>query len=396
MPVQPGDAVNPPDPPEVAGHWFSHWATEPDGADAVDENQLADVQSNMELYAVYYPNGFTYKVTFLNRDGTVCRTFAVTPRSSVAEGDIPVLPDEAWFKFAGWAGEGWKCVTADRIIEPVFTPYWKVFLVNHLGVEVAQLKVLDGNAAEIPENLDVEKTLSDGSVLTGWEPDYSCVTSNMTLRPVYAAPDSILWEYEVIGNSTHSDANTHDIFERYSCQNLLLIDGAERSIYRRGTATEVAADALFDNKAYSGSAYCTLLPSAGVECHFAFPATELSSTYSINEIVFWTIDNSGPAYARNNFNCESIEYKRKADGPWLPLSPNARSDEQFTIEALPAGTLSGAYGYRIVVRRRNYLPLVRSACALRILTGATTSDVRCTEIQVNGAKPAAGIILKLF
>ena len=394
--VQPGETVTPPNPPELPGYWFSHWAIEPDGADAIDENLLADVQSNLELYAVYYPDGFTYKVSFLNRDGTVCQTFAVTPRSSVAEEDVPVLSDEEWFKFAGWSGEGWKRVTSDRIIEPVFTPYWKVELVNRLGSKVAELKVLNGNGVEIPGGLDVEETLPDGSVLTGWEPDYSCVTSNMILRPVYAAPDSLLWESEVIGNSTHSAVDSHVIFEKYADKNLLLIEGAEWSICRRDNTNAVVASTLFDNEVYSGSTYCTVLPSVGVECQFVFPETESSSAYSINEIVFWTIDNAGPSYERNNFSCESIEYKRKPDGPWLPVSPNAREDEQFTIEALPSGTMSAAYGYRIVVRRRNYLPLVRSACALRILTGATPKEVRCTEIQVNGGKPATGIILQLF
>ena len=390
--VEPGTAVTIPEAPARDGYYFAYWSLEPDGAEPIDETIFAAVDNNWKVYAVYFDNGFTYAVDFLNRDGTIYKTFNVKPGESVADEDVPVLADEDWFKFDRWESELWREVTEARQIKPVFIPYHRVTLQDLDGSVLAELKVLDGEAASVPDDLPVAPTLSNGSVFSGWSQDLSCVREAMTATPVYYPKDSVLWSHVVWNEGEYYDNSTKAFHPEHSAGNLLLTPDAGVSLkcYRLAEPDKelVAGYATFTNDLlHTTSLYYWTVPSQ-TALEIVLPHSDDQPQRKVQSIVVWTSSNKpDTGYGENEFNL-SVEYRAKSGSEWKPVS------EIVALNSYAARPVSGAtraYGYRVEMARRDGSALLPAAAALRIVFGETSTGIqtRIGEIQVLGGPVAS-------
>lgn len=92
--------------------------------------------------------------------------------------EIPDVPDVDGMKFVGWDGS-FENVTEDRVINAIFesdgtTNTHTVTLV--IAEKITTLTVKHGEAANIPATVTVE-----GYTFLGWDTDFSCVTSDITV-----------------------------------------------------------------------------------------------------------------------------------------------------------------------------------------------------------------------
>ena len=389
--VEPGTAVTIPEAPARDGYYFAYWSLEPDGAEPIDETIFAAVDNSWTVYAVYFDNGFTYAVDFLNRDGTIYKTFNVKPGESVADADLPVLPDEEWYKFSGWAGTDYQEVTGTCQIQPVFIPYHRVTVKDYYGTVLAELKVLDGEAVTLPEDLAVAPVLPNGSVFAGWSADLSKITADTVLTPVYHPANSVVWSHVVWKANEYYD-NEKVFLPEYSEGNLLLTPDAGVTLrcYRlTDPDTELAAGyTIFTNNLLhtTGTYNCEIPNQTMLEIVLPHDAEHLQR--QVQSIVIWTTSNKpATGYAENEITIDAVEYRRKADSAWKPVS-EIESLNGYATKAVEGA--SAAYGFRIVMERRDGSPLIPMAAAVRLRLGTTGTGTatRIGEIQVFGGAVA--------
>lgn len=387
--VEPDSAVTVPEPPARDGYYFSHWSLEPDGTEAFDLTKFDAVDHNYTVYAVYYPDNLTYAVSFLNRDGSVYKIIDVKPGESVAEEELPVLADEEWYKFSGWA-DGWQEVTEPRQITPVFIPYHRVTLVDEKGNTLIELKVLDGEKVVIPDDVAILPALSTGDVFAGWTPDPSTpVTADTTLSPVYVPPNSIVWSHVFWKENEYYENSTKVFFPEHSEGNLLLTPdaGVEISGYKVSDPETplTVSSILIDNKLYTAGGYYWTIP-AGVETmlEIVLPHDEVEVQREVKSIVVWTSSNKlATGYVETELNVVSVEYKMKPDSVWKPISD---IEEQNSHVAPYMEGATSAYGNRVEVARRDGSALIPAAYAVRLCFGPTSTGygTRLGEVQVFG------------
>lgn len=391
--VEPGSAVAVPEPPARDGYYFSHWSLEADGAEEVDLTRFAAVDRDWTVYAVYYPNDLTYAVDFLNRDGTIYKTFNVKPGESVADADLPVLPDEEWYKFSGWAGTDYQEVTASCQIQPVFIPYHRVTVKDYYGNVLAEVKVLDGEAVTLPEDVAVAPVLPNGSVFAGWSSDLSKITADTVLTPVYHPANSVVWSHVVWKENECYDHETKVFLPEYSEGNLLLTPDAGVTLrcYRLADSdTELTAGyTIFTNNLlHSTSAYYWSIPNETM-LEIVLPHDAEHLQRQVQSIVIWTTSNkNATGYVENEITIDAVEYRRKADSAWKPVS-EIESLNGYATKAVEGA--SSAYGFRIEMARRDGSPLIPRAAAVRLRLGTTGAGTatRIGEIQVLGGPVAS-------
>lgn len=390
--VEPGTAVTIPEAPARDGYYFAYWSLEPDGAEPIDETIFAAVDNSWTVYAVYFDNGFTYAVDFLNRDGTIYKTFNVKPGESVADADLPVLPDEEWYKFSGWAGTDYQEVTGTCQIQPVFIPYHRVTVKDYYGTVLAELKVLDGEAVTLPEDLAVAPVLPNGSVFAGWSADLSKITADTVLTPVYHPANSVVWSHVVWKENEYYDNETKAFLPEYSEGNLLLTPDAGVTLrcYRlTDPETELAAGytIITNNFLHTSSAYYWAIPNQTM-LEIVLPHDAEHLQRQVQSIVIWTSSNkNATGYVENEITIDAVEYRRKADSAWKPVS-EIESLNGYATKAVEGA--SAAYGFRIVMERRDGSPLIPMAAAVRLRLGTTGTGTatRIGEIQVFGGAVA--------
>ena len=391
--VEPGTAVTIPEAPARDGYYFAYWSLEPDGAEPIDETIFAAVDNNWTVYAVYFDNGFTYAVDFLNRDGTIYKTFNVKPGESVAEADLPVLPDEEWYKFSGWGGTDYQEVTASCQIQPVFIPYHRVTVKDYYGNVLAEVKVLDGEAVTLPEDVAVAPVLPNGSVFVGWSSDLSKITADTVLTPVYHPANSVVWSHVVWKENEYYDHETKAFLPEYSEGNLLLTPDAGVTLrcYRlTDPETELTAGytIITNNLLHTSSAYYWAIPNQTM-LEIVLPHDAEHLQRQVQSIVIWTSSNkNATGYVENEITIDAVEYRRKADSAWKPVS-EIESLNGYATKAVEGAT--SAYGFRIEMARRDGSPLIPRAAAVRLRLGTTgtVTSTRIGEIQVLGGPVAS-------
>lgn len=398
--VEPGTAVTIPEAPARDGYYFAYWSLEPDGAEPIDETIFAAVDNSWTVYAVYFDNGFTYAVDFLNRDGTICKTFNVKPGESVADADLPVLPDEEWYKFSGWAGTDYQEVTGTCQIQPVFILYHRVTVKDYYGTVLAEVKVLDGEAVTLPEDLAVAPVLPNGSVFAGWSADLSKITADTVLTPVYHPANSVVWSHVIWKENECYDHETKVFLPEYSEGNLLLTPDAGVTLrcYRLADPeTELAGGyTIFTNNLlHSTGTYFWAIPNETM-LEIVLPHDAEHLQRQVQSIVIWTTSNKpATGYAENEITIDAVEYRRKADSAWKPVS-EIESLNGYATKAVEGA--SAAYGFRIVMERRDGSPLIPMAAAVRLRLGTTGTGTatRIGEIQVfGGAVAQSGVCVMI-
>ena len=308
--------------------------------------------------------------------------------------------DEDWFKFDRWESELWREVTEARQIKPVFIPYHRVTLQDLDGSVLAELKVLDGEAASVPDDLPVAPTLSDGSVFSGWSQDLSCVREAMTATPVYYPKDSVLWSHVVWNEGEYYDNSTKAFHPEHSAGNLLLTPDAGVSLKCYWLAEpdkELAAGytIITNNLLHTTGTYnCEIPNQTMLEIVLPHDAEHLQR--QVQSIVIWTsAQNPATGYVENEITIDAVEYRRKADSAWKPVS-EIESLNGYATKAVEGA--SAAYGFRIVMERRDGSPLIPMAAAVRLRLGTTGTGTatRIGEIQVfGGAVAQSGVCVMI-
>ena len=109
----------------------------------------------------------------------------------------------------------------------------------------------------------------------------------------------------------------------------------------------------------------------------------------VQSIVIWTTSNKpATGYAENEITIDAVEYRRKADSAWKPVS-EIESLNGYATKAVEGA--SSAYGFRIEMARRDGSPLIPRAAAVRLRLGTTGTGTatRIGEIQVLGGPVAS-------
>jgi len=118
----------------------------------------------------------TYTVTFQSDDGTVIAKQVVDKGDSAA---APSNPKKDGYKFASW-DKGFSNITADTTVTAQWNKIHIVTFVDHDASELKVQKVENGKKAMAPKN-----PKRDGYTFTGWDVDFSVVTSDMTVVAQY-------------------------------------------------------------------------------------------------------------------------------------------------------------------------------------------------------------------
>lgn len=137
--------------------------------DIIGDIVLADI--NIEL-----PK---YKVVFNDKDGNILLESEVTQGSSVTAPEAPVVEG---YTFTGWDKE-FDNVTSDLVINPIYEKDVVTYIVkfyDNTGKVISEEKVEEGKAATAPKAPEVP-----GLSFDGWDKDFSNVTSDLEVNPVY-------------------------------------------------------------------------------------------------------------------------------------------------------------------------------------------------------------------
>ena len=149
------------------------------------------VTSDLTVTAVYSAKVNKYKVTFVDDDGTVLDTqeveygkAAVAPTSFGKENT-----EEHTYTFSGWDTD-FSRVTSDLTVTAVYSAEvnkYKVTFVDDDGTVLNTQEVEYGKAAIAPTSFGKENTKEHTYTFSGWDTDFSCVTSDLTVTAVYSA-----------------------------------------------------------------------------------------------------------------------------------------------------------------------------------------------------------------
>ena len=99
-------------------------------------------------------------------------------------------------------------------------------------------------------------------------------------------------------------------------------------------------------------------------------------------------NKNATGYVENEITIDAVEYRRKADSAWKPVS-EIESLNRYATKAVEGA--SSAYGFRIEMARRDGSPLIPRAAAVRLRLGTTGTGTatRIGEIQVLGGPVAS-------
>ena len=164
-----GDDVIAPANPTKEGFNFIGW-----------DKDFTKVESNLIVKAVFVKDSYTvvFKVDGIQQGEAQTVNYGETAIS-------PVVPKKEGYKFVGW-DKAFDNVTGDLVVNAVYVDsntvtYTVVFRVD--GVQHGSIQtVAHGQAATSPAN-----PTKEGYTFTGWDKDFSSVTSNLEVNAVFAS-----------------------------------------------------------------------------------------------------------------------------------------------------------------------------------------------------------------
>jgi len=129
----------------------------------------------------YVVDGVTYyTVRFLNYDGDDLLGTADVP----AGGDAtPLAPEPEVFEdmvFIGW-NRDITVIENDKTVRPLYHNLYTVIFMNYEGTEPLSTQKVEETTDAVPP----EPETLPGLTFVNWEPDYTNVTSNLTIIPIY-------------------------------------------------------------------------------------------------------------------------------------------------------------------------------------------------------------------
>lgn len=184
--VRRGESVEAPEQPVKDGYRFVKW-----------DGELTDVQSNMEIPAVWMPE--TWTVVFVDH---VNQT--VEMQNDLETGTLLPFPEVApqeGYEFEGWSVrrssddsevDAAEAITVDANLIAVANWKQKTYTVNFMdadGSVIETQQVPYGDAATPPESIDA----GAGKVFLGWLSDFSwwSVTEDMDVLPIVAYEETV-------------------------------------------------------------------------------------------------------------------------------------------------------------------------------------------------------------
>ena len=165
--VEWGKSATAPTAPVVEGYDFSGWDTD-----------FSKVTSNITVKAQYKAK--TYTVTFKDFDGKVLKEQTVDWGKAAT---APADPTREGYTFIGWSPADFSSVKENMTVTAQYSKDAVVYTVTFVdwnGSEILTVKVIEGNGAEKPA--DPERY---GYTFTGWDKDFSKVTSDLTVTAQY-------------------------------------------------------------------------------------------------------------------------------------------------------------------------------------------------------------------
>ncbi|HHT99038.1 MAG TPA: InlB B-repeat-containing protein, partial [Acholeplasma sp.] len=139
---------------------------------------FSNITSDLVVEAVYTIK--TYEVVFKDVEGIVYETITVDHNSSLSP--LDPQPTKSGYTFVGYSEDltTFK-VTENTEITVLFSPItYTVTFRGHDGIELATRTVIENGAAIAPTPPEVE-----GYEFTGWDKDFSNVTSNLEVNALY-------------------------------------------------------------------------------------------------------------------------------------------------------------------------------------------------------------------
>ncbi len=164
--VEYGKSATAPEAPAVEGWHFTKWDTD-----------CSNVKSDLTVKAVYEKNEYT--VRFLDWDEKEISSQTVKYGEAAT---APEQPVREGYDFAGWEPAGFNQVKSDMTIVAQYVI--KTFTVQFIDFnfnEINRQTIEYGKDAAAPEAPQVE-----GYDFKGWDKDFTNVTENLLVKPVYA------------------------------------------------------------------------------------------------------------------------------------------------------------------------------------------------------------------
>ena len=174
-----GENAVPPEAPVVDGFNFIGWAP-----------SYEAVSGDLNIVAQYEPidpDSLKVTVNFIDHDDTILKTVLVEVGG---DAEAPNAPEREGYRFTGWR----PAITGITEDTDIYAQYEKmdsdefkynVTFVDHDDTVLKVDRVATGGAAQPPNN-----PTREGYLFTGWRPDYSNVTSDMTVYAQYEKVDS--------------------------------------------------------------------------------------------------------------------------------------------------------------------------------------------------------------
>ena len=167
--VERGGSATAPADPTREGYTFTGWS-----------GSYTNVTSNVTVTAQYRENPKAYTVTFVDWDGSEISASQVEHGGSAT---APADPTREGYTFTGWNGS-YTNVTANTTVTAQYTEnpaFFTVTFVDWDSTVLGSSQVPRGGSATAPTS-----PTRDGYTFTGWDRDYSNVTSNITVTAQYS------------------------------------------------------------------------------------------------------------------------------------------------------------------------------------------------------------------
>lgn len=173
------DAELPLTDPVKVGHRFDHW-----------EGKYQNVIANTNVNAVFVKQ---YVVTFKGYNGVELKVETVDEHGAAT---APVAPQVAGYVFKNW-DVSFEDVTSDLTVNAVYqeASSFDVTFVDHDDTVLKTERVYKNTGATAPDmtgrNVYVDFDLQEkqGYMFTGWDKDFSCVTTDLTVYAQYVEID---------------------------------------------------------------------------------------------------------------------------------------------------------------------------------------------------------------
>jgi len=163
--VEHGKAATAPSDPTREGYTFKGW-----------DKDYSNVTEDLTVRAQYAIN--VYTVTFLDKDGNTLKTEKVEWGNAATAPEAPVV--EGW-TFAGW-DKAFNVVKSDLTVQATYTqnPVYTVTFKDWDGSTITSVKVEEGKSAVKPDD-----PIREGYTVTGWDKKFDNVTSDLTVTAQY-------------------------------------------------------------------------------------------------------------------------------------------------------------------------------------------------------------------